>query len=144
MNIALNEDFLEKVAAAAVVLAVVIAYVIKKRNFYWMKTLDFSPLVDEKLSQFGVNMIALRNPGRSDQNPFDRDSVKLAANYSNVKAMSEGESIRIAEYRVAKCYDSVGNQFDLWVQIDSELRITGERSVRFRSENAENLPPKVN
>lgn len=138
-----RDKLLEFGVGILVAIVMVVSYVIRRSRFKWMESFDFTPIVEDHLERFGITLISLRSVDKRAANPFDGDTVHIAAGLRSFEALSEGRAVTVAEYRIAECYDSSGQKFELWVQIDSQPRITGERSIRYRSGNPQSLPPKV-
>ena len=94
---------------------------------------DLEPI----LKTHGLTFVSASWPGRFKVGPFPKFEIEVGRPQSRVGGI-RGE---FDEYRIVTVQDSRGNLHELWANLEFELfRL---RRIRWRAENAKNLPSQA-
>ena len=94
---------------------------------------DLEPI----LKAHGLTFVSSKSPGRLKVGPFPKFEIEVGRPQSRVGGI-RGE---FDEYRIVTVQDSRGNLHELWANLEFELfRL---RRIRWRAENAKNLPSQA-
>ncbi len=94
---------------------------------------DFEPI----LAAHRLAFVSARWPGRFKVGPFPKFEIEVGRPQSRVGGI-RGE---YDEYRIVTAQDSQGNLHELWAKL--EFEVFNLRRIRWRAENAKNLPPQA-
>lgn len=98
---------------------------------------DHSKDLEPVLAAHGLIFMSARWPGMFNVGPFPKVEIQVGGSQSRVGGI-RGE---YDEYRIVTAQDSQDNIHVLWARLEFEFfRL---RSIRWRAENVQNLPPSA-